>query len=889
MIKYFTFFTTLFVATVAEPGITRLPQWFYEPQQTIGNLRSSSNTVCNYQDPEFNKDQNLGSVPTFRKLNENPDSISDTQRDEIEAILLTYETAIDESHFNIQLGFGTSTDSDYNDFYRTCSDPLDYGNPVDFTFTSDSQFNGVETNRNQMLFRYSPEGTYDRTEIEDLNIHQSMFESNLDDYTSMSWQYYGAVDGTTATYPALNMTELGSCSTDGSVLPADERYDPTSRPWFISGASGQGDGIIVFDISDTSPGSDTRLEMQIDIALGIIDSRSYRDFWTVIVYSSYPRKFRSTLTRMDSIGKQMLTDYINGITLDLNGKTNIGLAIDEALNVFEESDTNGDTSLCHKSIILLTNGENDINVIDPLDLIKDSNLEVRIFSYILSPEDSNPARIFPTELACYTEGLVEIYYDYPFNLTSVILQDKPVALYNSYMAAGVNTEIGLWSDIYEDSLGQGKMMTITRSIYKALDDGTQELMGIIGFDVLISELTLNGTVTEVGLTALITENQVCEDFYLSYDSRTTLQGDDTCDNLYGNESVGEPGWMVLMWLIVVASVIVSCCVLICGFGCSVKLDDNFANTFFTVNFGCILAILILFWVGIWTDIVEAYEWRPVALTVEDGQLNPFDCCDVINCGCTESYGLESCSSMVSNIEEGYCNNGYHCCKKVYYECNCYTRTTCSKNRCSSYQSCSTCSTCTSSVNNRQCESVCGTCYYPSVYVNYEIDANGDGETSLLYSAFTGKCGRDQESCANGYINSYPEVGETFPGYYSIYNTAELKLDVGYNYTTIILFAIFIITDLYIWHKVIIIEFDINSSETNIGDMKNVKKRSVAITFASSKPQMSNPKRSRPMGVNNKQTVFGQQPSYMIEGPALEMRVHPVGRTRIPTFDSSSDN
>ena len=168
------------------------------------------------------------------------------------------------------------------------------------------------------------------------------------------------------------------------------------------------------------------------------------------------------------------------------------------------------------------------------------------------------------------------------------------------------------------------------------------------------------------------------------------------------------------------------------------------------------------------------------MTVEAKELNGYRCCDIVNCQCINT-NAPSCSSMKASLIEGECGNGYECCNWYYYSCNCYT--SCSSS--SSYgtscsRRCSTCKTCTSSVANEKCQVKCGTCYTPTVSVYYEVDGNNDGTASIIESSFSDSCGRDELTCAENYLNDYPQVGGTFTAYYNPVKPSEIGETVDYS-------------------------------------------------------------------------------------------------------------
>jgi len=191
----------------------------------------------------------------------------------------------------------------------------------------------------------------------------------------------------------------------------------------------------------------------------------------------------------------------------------------------------------------------------------------------------------------------------------------------------------------------------------------------------------------------------------------------------------------------------------------------------------------------WPELVRYHNWKEAVMTVEAKEENPYRCCDIVNCECANT-NAASCSSMKASLVEGTCGNGYYCCHRVYYECNCYTTTCGSGDYRYSCRRCSTCSRCTSDVNNRKCEVVCGTCYTPTVTVHYSIDGNNDGYDSLIQADFSDSCGRDDSSCAQNFLNEYPSIGGTFSAYYNPAKPSEIGETTDYTGAGIVVAPVF---------------------------------------------------------------------------------------------------
>jgi hypothetical protein len=315
-----------------------------------------------------------------------------------------------------------------------------------------------------------------------------------------------------------------------------------------------------------------------------------------------------------------------------------------------------------------------------------------IFSFIISPDDDDPARIVPARLSCSTEGLIEIYTGTEIDIT------LPVENFNIYIASGINNQDVRWSEDYIDAFGLGKIITGSRPVYNENSEGIRTLESIISIDVLFSNISNDGIISEDDVLAFLVSNQVCEPFIVNEEIRASLQDENVCEDLNDSEATDNPEYVKLKPLWISLSVFTFLVMFFVPW--FVTAHDDSRNTekimcwsFISVPFW--LWFLCMFWIHLWDEIVENFEWTQTDATVERKEINGYRCCDIVNCQCSNT-NSPSCSSLKSQLVEGTCDNGYYCCKEICYSCNYYT--SCSGS--GSSQSCTTyCSTCCDCVND----------------------------------------------------------------------------------------------------------------------------------------------------------------------------------------------
>lgn len=682
-----------------------------------------------------------------------------------------YDDIVHESFDS--LGIFTGSSGTACEFCRACPANSTFGTFCDADLAMDARFNNEYVDLSRVIFK---ESVSDQTVDSDLQRHicamnnmQPVLEDNLNnDEEGLKWQYFGFVDGAFASYPFVNWTDINQCP--GS-------YQPEQRPWFNSGSAGMKDLAILVDVSKSTPNSESRLSLKKEIAIKFIDSLAFRDFVTIIPYSSYTTPYDSSvMARADSENKEYLKSFIEDLELHDTESTNIGAAVVDALEIFESSSEAGETSECTKVIVLLTGGENSMTSIDPMEEIESSGMDPMpmVFSYVINHNENYESAILtPSELACETGGIVQLFSG-EFDV------GEPLESFSRYMAAGVeNTEV-LWSEIYEDAMGLGQMTSGCRPYYEEDGEGVKILVGVFCIDVTLDSLDNNGTISEEEILTYIMTNQKCEKFSANKDIKSLYMDTNICESFASESDIPKPDYVKAYGGIVAAMVIAILAMGIIipvysstkGMDCSCGLIVM--GVLIIIPFG--LWFLCTMFLMLWDEIVRYHTYMEAAMTVEKKEENPYTCCDIVNCQCANANGRPTCSSMKASKTEGTCDNGYYCCRHTSYSCNC--RQSCSYS--SSYGSscrtvCSTCYRCVSSVNHQKCEVKCGTCYTPTTTYSF-LDYEGD----LISASLQDSCGRDDYGCVTDFFNESPNVGGTVDMFYDPYDTSQISETIDYS-------------------------------------------------------------------------------------------------------------
>lgn len=394
-------------------------------------------------------------------------------------------------------------------------------------FEPNEQFNNLSINTNEIIFKMSLNENTTEEEICSITNQYDNWRYNLDNNNGIKWQYYGSNTGLTAFYPSVNWTEANEC-------PGE--YDPRLRPWYSTAISGQKNLIIMIDISSSQDNANERLNISKYIAKKLINSLSYRDFVIVMTYSDYPSFYENELIRATYENINELNLYIDELTLLNNGLSNIGLATRKVINLLKLSIEDNSSSRCRNTIVLLTSGYNELVNINPINELIINNepiiQDLHLFSYIISPNNDDYHKYYPTKMSCSIGGFTEIIQNYD-NI------DLKIKKYNNYISNGIDNIVVRYSEPYDDALKQGRMIT------GALPIKNNYIDGVLAIDITIQNITNNNNISEDFLLDYLVENQQCEAF--NYDN---IEEDEKCNNINDGDFVKTPEFIKQKdWLI----------------------------------------------------------------------------------------------------------------------------------------------------------------------------------------------------------------------------------------------------------------------------------------------------------------------------------------------------
>uniref|UniRef100_H2L9Z8 Calcium channel, voltage-dependent, alpha 2/delta subunit 2b n=1 Tax=Oryzias latipes TaxID=8090 RepID=H2L9Z8_ORYLA len=303
---------------------------------------------------------------------------------------------------------------------------------------------------------------------------EKVFMENSREDPSLLWQAFGSATGVTRYYPA----------TPWKTPDKIDLYDVRRRPWYIQGASSPKDMVILVDVSGSVSGLTLKLIKA--SVMEMLDTLSDDDYVNVarfnekaeavvpcfkhLVQANVRNKkiFKEAVQQMQAKGT---TDY----------KSGFHFAFNQLLNK-----TNVPRANCNKIIMLFTDGGED-RAQDVFMQYNWPNKTVRVFTFSVGQHNYD---VTPLQwIACANKG----YY---FEIRSICAirintQEYLDVLGRPMVLAGSEAKQVQWTNVYQDALGLGMVVTGTLPVFNLTMNGNtknQLILGVMGVDVHLDEI-----------------------------------------------------------------------------------------------------------------------------------------------------------------------------------------------------------------------------------------------------------------------------------------------------------------------------------------------------------------------------------------------------------------
>uniref|UniRef100_A0AAY5KGL1 VWFA domain-containing protein n=1 Tax=Esox lucius TaxID=8010 RepID=A0AAY5KGL1_ESOLU len=310
--------------------------------------------------------------------------------------------------------------------------------------------------------------------LNELNWTQSLekvFIDNRREDSSLRWQVFGSATGVTRYYPAAPWS-----STQNKI----DLYDVRRRPWYIQGASSPKDMVIIVDVSGSVSG--LTLKLMKNSVVKMLDTLSDDDYVNVARFSEKAEAVVpcfKTLVQANKRNKNIFKESIMNMhakgTTDY--KSGFQFAFEQLLNVTPRAG-------CNKMIMMFTDGGED-RAQDIFEKYNWPNKTIRVFTFSVGQHNYD---VTPLQwIACANKGF---YYEIPsIGAIRINTQEYLDVLGRPMVLAGPRAKQVQWTNVYQDALTLGLVITGTMPVFNLTADANSQLvLGVMGVDVAISEI-----------------------------------------------------------------------------------------------------------------------------------------------------------------------------------------------------------------------------------------------------------------------------------------------------------------------------------------------------------------------------------------------------------------
>lgn len=356
--------------------------------------------------------------------------------------------------------------------------PLESSTSLELEFVDDPNF------KNKVNFSSSavqiPTDIYKGSPVilNELNWTQALervFIENRKEDSSLRWQVFGSATGVTRYYPA----------TPWRAPNKIDLYDVRRRPWYIQGASSPKDMVIIVDVSGSVSG--LTLKLMKTSVVEMLDTLSDDDYVNVarfnekadavvpcfrtLVQANVRNKkiFKEAVMHMQAKGT---TDYKSGFTF----------AFEQLLN-----ESSAPRANCNKMIMMFTDGGED-RAQEIFEKYNWPNKTVRVFTFSVGQHNYD---VTPLQwIACANKGY---YFEIPsIGAIRINTQEYLDVLGRPMVLAGTRAKQVQWTNVYQDALGLGLVITGTMPVFNLTFDTVssqnQLILGVMGVDIAVSEI-----------------------------------------------------------------------------------------------------------------------------------------------------------------------------------------------------------------------------------------------------------------------------------------------------------------------------------------------------------------------------------------------------------------
>ncbi|XP_069045633.1 voltage-dependent calcium channel subunit alpha-2/delta-2a isoform X2 [Lepisosteus oculatus] len=303
---------------------------------------------------------------------------------------------------------------------------------------------------------------------------EKVFIENRNEDPSLLWQVFGSATGVTRYYPA----------TPWRAPNKIDLYDVRRRPWYIQGASSPKDMVIIVDVSGSVSGLTLKL-MKTSVT-EMLDTLSDDDYVNVASFSEKAKGVVPCfghLVQANVRNKKVFKEYVQNMTAKgtTDYKSGFHFAFDQLLN-----NTNIPRANCNKMIMMFTDGGED-RAQDIFEKYNWPNKTVRVFTFSVGQHNYD---VTPLQwMACANKGY---YFEIPsIGAIRINTQEYLDVLGRPMVLAGNKAKQVQWTNVYQDALGLGLVVTGTMPVFNLTVEGksqNQLILGVMGVDIPLNDI-----------------------------------------------------------------------------------------------------------------------------------------------------------------------------------------------------------------------------------------------------------------------------------------------------------------------------------------------------------------------------------------------------------------
>ncbi|XP_072276476.1 voltage-dependent calcium channel subunit alpha-2/delta-2 isoform X1 [Pyxicephalus adspersus] len=307
---------------------------------------------------------------------------------------------------------------------------------------------------------------------------ENVFIQNRQEDPTLLWQVFGSATGVTRYYPA----------TPWRAPSKIDLYDVRRRPWYIQGASSPKDMVIIVDVSGSVSG--LTLKLMKTSVMEMLDTLSDDDYVTVASFheKAEPVSCFKQLVQANVRNKKVIKEAVQDMVA--RGTTDYKAGFEYAFSQLQN--TNVTRANCNKMIMMFTDGGED-RVQDVFEKYNWPNKTVRVFTFSVGQHNYD---VTPLQwMACANKGY---YFEIPsIGAIRINTQEYLDVLGRPMVLAGNEAKQVQWTNVYQDALGLGLVVTGTLPVFNLTTDDSgnpgksrqnQLILGVMGIDVALEDI-----------------------------------------------------------------------------------------------------------------------------------------------------------------------------------------------------------------------------------------------------------------------------------------------------------------------------------------------------------------------------------------------------------------